>query len=319
MSTLEKIDKELLIGLEQIPDLSCLSESYQDLREQIESFRNSQTLTAIEGVEVESCMIPSRFDSHQIELMVYRPLTASKEHPAVLHIHGGGYVLGHPFDCHAHNLQLAREVQCTVIATSYRLAPDHQAPAQLQDCYSALSWVFDNLESLNIDGQKVAISGDSAGGGLAAALAIYARDRGEHPICFQLLNAPMLDDRTCTRSDLNPHVGEFVWPQAANRFGWKSLLGCEPGQKTVPDYSVAARTEDLSGLPPTYITIGSHDLFLQENIEYATRLLANGVTAELHVLPAAFHGFEVAADAHLTKTSLAARHAAFKRAFYTSQ
>ena len=156
--------------------------------------------------------------------------------------------------------------------------------------------------------------GESAGGGLAAALALLARDRGEYPIAFQLLDAPMIDDRTCVRPP-HPVAGEFVFTPASNRFGWRCLLGEEPGGDGVSPYAAAARAEDLSGLPPAFIATGALDLFLDENLDYAARLARAGVPIELHVYPGAPHGYALAGSAQVTRTATRDKLDALRRAF----
>ena len=155
--------------------------------------------------------------------------------------------------------------------------------------------------------------------GLAAALALLARDRGEVPICFQLLTYPMLDDRTATTATPNPFTGEFVWTPEANRFAWSALLGHEPGVAGVSPYAAAARATDLSGLPPAYISVGALDLFVDEDIAYAQRLLRAGVPTELHIIPGAYHAFEMAFEAPITVAAQGERRTALARAFRTAQ
>jgi triacylglycerol lipase len=152
---------------------------------------------------------------------------------------------------------------------------------------------------LGIDPARIAVEGESAGAGLAAALTLLARDRGEFAIIHQHLIYPMLDDRTCV-AETHPYAGEFVWTPESNLFGWSSLLGCAPGGNGISCYAAAARAEDLSGLPSTFIAVGALDLFAQEDIEYARRLIQAGVPTELHVYAGAYHGFELAADAQVS-------------------
>lgn len=170
----------------------------------------------------------------------------------------------------------------------YKLAPEAVFPTALEQNYATLAWLHQNAGHLGVDAARIAISGDSAGGGHAAALAIAARDRKEFPIAFQCLIYPMLDDRTGSTHRVPPHIGHFVWTEAANRFGWSSLLGIPAGSSSVPPGSVPARVKDLSGLPPTFIGVGSIDLFCEEDMEYAKRLALSGVRAELFVVPGAW-------------------------------
>jgi len=251
----------------------------------------------------EERLIPGPQGAPDIRVLVYTPPRPAKNPcPALLNIHGGGYVMGVPEQNDLANRDRALRLGCKVIATSYRLAPETPWPGALEDCYAALCWMHANAGSLGIDPERIAISGESAGGGHAAALAIHARNMArKNPqaprICFQLLDAPMLDDRTGTTADEHPFAGEFLWRPELNRFGWQALLGREPGGSDVPEAAVPARVADLSGLPPTCITIGSLDLFLEESLEYARRLTRAGVLVELHVIPGGFHGYTIAKDA----------------------
>jgi acetyl esterase/lipase len=165
-----------------------------------------------------------------------------------------------------------------------------------------------------VDASRIAIGGASAGGGLAAALALLARDRGEVPVAFQLLIFPMLDDRTAVTADAHPYTGEFVWTTETNYFGWSSLLGHEPGGEGVSPYAAAARAESLEGLPPAYISVGSIDLFLEEDLEYARRLMRAGVPTELHVYPGAFHGYQGVPDAWMSRAEVENVTEALRRA-----
>jgi acetyl esterase/lipase len=218
-----------------------------------------------------------------VNVRLFRPSSASGAGPALLWIHGGGYVIGSPAQDDALCRRYARELGATVASVDYRLAPKHPYPAPLEDCYSALKWLA-RLRS--VDPDRVAIGGASAGGGLAAALALLARDRAEVPLAAQLLVYPMLDDRTVDRKDLD-HPGHRLWNQSSNKFGWACYLG-----DADPDIAVPARREDLSGLPPAWMGVGTLDLFHDEDLAYAERLKAAGVPCEVEVVSGAFHGFD---------------------------
>lgn len=177
----------------------------------------------------------------------------------------------------------------------------HKMPlCQLQDCYSGLKWCIEHAEELGIDTQKVAVGGSSAGGGLAAGLALYIRDQKEFEIHHLRLMRPMLDDRTSTAPE-HPYAGEFIWTKQSNYFGWKSVLGDEPGQEEVSEYYVPARAKSLAGLPPTYINIGTLDLFIDEALVFAKQLAFDGVLVELHVYPGYHHMSPAFPDAHFSK------------------
>ncbi len=242
--------------------------------------------------------------------------TAGAHKPAVLHIHGGGYVTGSAAAGKRDLQQLSLTQNCVVVSVDYRLAPETAFPGSLNDNYAALKWLYTNADSLGVDSKRIAVKGESAGGGHAAALAIAARDRGEVPICFQVLIYPMLDDRTGSTRQLPPHDGHYIWTAASNRFGWSSLLGVPAGSAKVPAGAVPARVTNLAGLPPAFIGVGSIDLFAPEDIDYTQRLLLAGVPVELNVVPGAFHGFDgIVPDAPLSRAFTVAWNDALKRAF----
>jgi acetyl esterase/lipase len=188
-----------------------------------------------------------------------------------------------------------------VVGPAYRLGPETSYPGNVEDAYAALTWMVANAAELGIDTARIAVAGESAGGGLAAALALLVRDRGEYRFCHQQLIFPMIDDRTATRTDLSPMYGEFVWNNGSNHFGWASLLGQPPGSAGVSPYAAAARAESLKGLPPVFMATGALDLFTEENLDYAKRLMADGVPVELHVYPGAPHAFMQAVNARVTR------------------
>lgn len=232
-----------------------------------------------------------------VGVRLHRPAGVDQPGPALLWIHGGGYVIGTAQQDDALCHRFVRELGVTVAAVDYRLAPEHPYPAPLEDCYSALTW----LAALPaIDPARVAIGGASAGGGLAAALALLARDRGEITPTLQLLAYPMLDDR----SGVNPKSPDYrLWGPKSNHFGWAAYLG-----NADPKVAVPARHDDLSGLPPAWIGVGTHDLFHDEDVTYADRLTAAGVPCQIEVVPGAFHGFD-----------LVVPKAAVSKAFFASQ
>jgi len=232
----------------------------------------------------------------------------------LLWMHGGGYIMGSPEQEDLMVKHMVSAIGCVAVSVDYRLAPETRHPGPVEDCYAALKWLHTHASELGVDPTRIAIAGSSAGGGLAAALGLLARDRGEIPLAFQLLIAPMLDDRTCTLAEPHPYTGEFIWTRENNRFGWTSLLGQEPGLADVSPYAAAARAEHLEGLPPTFINVGALDLFLEEDLEYARRLTRAGVPTEFHIYPGAYHGFRMVADAQVTQTAARDQLAALKRA-----
>jgi acetyl esterase/lipase len=245
--------------------------------------------------------VPGRSGATEIPILIIDQRPDQRNKPAVVYIHGGGYVLGSA-DSNLRNAQdIAQGTDSLVVSVDYKLAPEAVFPSALEQNYAALAWLHQHAGQLGVDAARIAICGDSAGGGHAAALAIAVRDRKEFSIAFQCLIYPMLDDRTGSTRRVPPHIGHFVWTEAANRFGWSSLLGIPAGSSSVPPGSVPARVKDLSGLPPTFIGVGSIDLFCEEDMEYAKRLALSGVRTELLVVPGAYHGFDVVArDARLS-------------------
>ncbi|MFG1608531.1 alpha/beta hydrolase [Actinoplanes sp. NPDC049265] len=227
------------------------------------------------------------------EVFVYQPKARALPSGALLYIHGGGYVIGHPSTYHPICSRIAAELGVLVVSVNYRKAVGDPFPAGLDDCFRALTWIHEQASALGIDPARIAVAGDSAGGGLAAALAQMAYDR-DVPLCFQGLIYPMLDDRTALRDD-HLGTGELVWTPASNRFGWTSYLGHRPGEAEPRAYAVPARRDDLTGLAPAWIGVGDLDLFHAEDVEYAGRLTLAGVPTDLVVVPGMYHG----ADAFL--------------------
>lgn len=291
----DMVDPSLLPGLDFMPPLDITVENLPAIRQGMEQMSAMAPEPQDSGVEWrdERIIAPA---GHELLVRIYRPIDAEGELPAILHVHGGGYVVGSVTTNHLSNIELALSTSALILSVDYRLAPETVAPGAVEDCYAALQWLHDSAEQLGIDRARTAVRGESAGGGLAAALALLARDRGGPAIAHQNLIYPMLDDRTCI-TRLPEHLGAFVWTPQANSFGWRSLLGQEPGSADISPYAAPARAEDLAGLPPAFICVGALDLFLVEDMDYARRLIEAGVAAELHVYPGAYHGFDVLQDA----------------------
>lgn len=249
-------------------------------------------------VRIKNVTIKRPSPKTKLRLRLYQPAAPVLPTPALLWLHGGGYVIGKPEMDDATCAQFVQELGLTVVSVDYRLAPTHPFPAGLDDSYQALTWLASQAQPLGIDPTRIAIGGKSAGAGLAAALAQLAHDRQGVQPTFQLLVYPMLDDRTVLRTELD-NGNHVAWTQTSNRFGWEAYLGQPGGAATVPAYAVPARREDLAGLPPTWLGVGTLDLFYDENVAYAQRLQAAGVACELVIVPGAFHGFDVF-DAQLT-------------------
>ncbi|WP_370289996.1 alpha/beta hydrolase [Nocardioides sp.] len=253
------------------------------------------TKPVADGVSMEERRIRGMDGRPDVTVVIYRP-AAPGPSGAVLWLHGGGFVAGHPAGDHALASGLAAELGAVVVAVDYRLAPEHPFPAALDDVTAALDWLAASADELGVDAARIAVAGASAGGGLAACLAQRALDEGGPALVVQCLVYPMLDDRT-TRSRRG--AGRIAWTPAANRFGWSAYLGGRGRTApTPPPHAVAARRDDLTGLPPAWIGVGTLDLFHDESVEYARRLGVARVPCELHVVPGMYHGADaVAPDA----------------------
>ncbi|KCZ94183.1 alpha/beta hydrolase [Hyphomonas johnsonii] len=297
MTTRHLVDPELLELAETFPSLDLRPDTLPAIRDMSAGMVVLGEPSAF-GVTRREVMVPGLGGAPDVRCLVYEPAAKGKDRPAFLHIHGGGYMLGAPEGSDVRNIRVAARLGAVVVSPAYRLAPETRYPGPLDDCAATLAWIVANAVPLGIDVSRIAVGGDSAGGGLAAGLALRARDEGLVRIAFQHLVYPMLDDRT-TADDatLDPVLGEFIWTPAANRAGWAAYLGGHTPQAP----AVPARASDLSGLPPTWIGIGGLDLFLDENISYARRLIAAGVTTEFIIYPAAYHGFQFELRAAVTQ------------------
>lgn len=235
-----------------------------------------------------------RGDGGEMLVKIYEPVKRSNDKlPAMLWIHGGGFVMGHP---DMDDLLCERFVQtanCVVVSVDYRLAPEHPYPAAIEDCYAGLVWMTAEAPSLGIDVKRVAIAGASGGGGLTAALALMARDKGGPSIIFQMPLYPMLDNRNETPSSYEITDAHATWSRSNNLTAWRMYLGEEKDTNELSPYAVPSRADNLAGLPPTYTCIGQLDLFRDETFDYVTRLAQAGVDVEINLYPGSFHCFEV--------------------------
>ncbi|MBF0815988.1 alpha/beta hydrolase [Microbacterium paludicola] len=221
---------------------------------------------------------------------VYTP-TGARSGAGLLWIHGGGLLFGDAKQDEALCLSTAERLGLVIVSANYRFAPEHPFPAAHEDVLSTWRWLIAHAAELGVDPERVVVGGESAGAGLAAALVQRIHDEGGVQPCGQWLFAPMLDDRTAARRELDAEQ-HFVWDNGRNREGWAGYLGAEPGAATVPDYAVPARRTDLSGLPPAFLTWGDIELFAGEDLAYAEALRAAGVSVTTDVVEGAPHGFE---------------------------
>ena len=241
----------------------------------------------------ERRMIPGPKGAPEVAVYIINAQPAGAMKPLLLHIHGGGFIVETAESQVAALQKTCEELDCIAVTVDYRLAPESPFPGSLEDNYAALRWLHASAHELGGDKRRIAVMGESAGGGHAAMLALAARDRHEFQLLAQILIYPMLDDRTGSTRVVPRTVGNIVWTPQLNRLGWRSLLGVPAGSNRVPAGSVPAREESLAGLPPTFIGVGAIDLFVEEDIQYAQRLIAAGVPTELLVIPGAFHGFDM--------------------------
>ena len=243
------------------------------------------------NVSVAKNVIRAKGDAPDVTIYVINAKAGSRR-AGILHTHGGGFVLGSAADSIFDLQNLATELDCAIVTVDYRLAPETTYAGSIEDNYAGLRWLYAHAEEVGVDSTRIAVMGESAGGGHAALLAIAARDRGEVPVAFQCLIYPMLDDRTGSTKQVPAPIGAILWTAEDNRFGWRSFLGQEPGGPSVPSKAVPARLDNLKGLPPAFIGVGAIDLFVQEDILYAQRLIDASVPTQLLVMPGAFHGFD---------------------------
>lgn len=238
-----------------------------------------------------------------LDIYLYDAKPGTSGRGALLHIHGGGMIIGSAKVMQHFPASLALTLGIPVASVEYRLAPEHPFPAPQEDCYTALQWLAKAAPELGVDPRRIGVTGESAGGGLAAAVALMARDRGGPALAAQFLTYPMLDHRT--GSDRcrwhNPMTGEFVWTRQANQVGWEALRGGYEPVDSRKGWFSPALADDLSGLPPSWIGTGSLDLFFDENLDYARRLVMAGVPVELHSYPGAIHAFTAMTEAAIGK------------------
>jgi acetyl esterase/lipase len=287
-----------------------LAQNYRNIRQQA----GAPAVQPASDVQVAKRLV--RASGSVPDVTVYVINAGGADRPAILHTHGGGFVLGDARSEIPGKQALAKTLDCVIVTVDYALAPEASYRVSAEQNYAALKWLHDNAPKLGVDRTRIAVMGESAGGGHAALLAIAARDRGEVPVAFQCLVYPMLDDRTGSGRMPKWPIGQLAWDVPANRFGWQSFLGQAPGTARVPAAAVPARTTSLAGLPPAFIGVGSIDLFVDEDVAYAMRLINAAVPTEVHVVPGAFHGFDsAAAGTSIAKQFTLAKTNSLRRAF----
>jgi acetyl esterase/lipase len=309
MNTRHLVDPELLPTLDAFPSMTLSAETLPMIRAAIPQMMAARALPDL-PVSSNIVHIPSSDAGRSIRCLLIQPLASKANMPAILHFHGGGHVLGVPEMDQPELMAWSAALGCLVLSVDYRLAPETPFPGPMEDGYAALRWLNEQSPRLNINTRRIAVSGGSAGGAMAACLCLMARDRGDYKIAFQHLEAPRLDDRLAAPEDANPFTGEFIWTRANSAFCREAYLG----KSTTHAYASAARADSLSGLPPAYISVGALDLFVDECLAYAARLTRAGVPVELIIYPGCFHGFKMASGASVTQRAEADNIHALRRA-----
>jgi acetyl esterase len=260
-------------------------------------------------------LVPGREGAPDVRVFVYDPPGTTGLRPAILHLHGGGMIAGRAELTIFGTAPIALAQGVVIVSVDYRLAPETAFPGPHEDCYAAFEWMFENAERLRVDPARIAVSGDSAGGGLAAAVTLMARDRGSYGIAAQFLTYPMLDCRTGGPDDpyRNSVTGALVWTSDRNRFCWDALRGTNPIDAARMTWFSPSLAADLRDLPPAWIGTGTLDLFFDENIEYARRLCAAGVSVDFHSYAGAVHGFNTQASTNIAKRFASAFEQAIQR------
>lgn len=314
MSRRDLIDPESLVPLDAL--LEVMPGGFNAIPDIVDRRAAVQQIFAmlpvVENPDVvkEDRTVPGPDGDPDITVRIYRPVDASDALPGIYFIHGGGMVLGDIAGEDATAAMLCAEIGAVVVSVEYRLAPEHPHPAPVEDCYAGLVWTAGNAAALGIDPDRLAIYGGSAGGGLTLGTALLARDRQGPALRFLMPIYPMIDDTNTTASSLEiTDVG--IWDRAGNVEAWQWYLGGKPADQ----YAAPTRAADVSGLPSTYIDVGTVDLFRDEDIAFAQRLMQAGVACELHVNPGSYHGSETfAPDAALSRRIWATRVAALRLA-----
>ena len=317
---LKLVDPELIPALEAIPEFDIWADL--TITRAVSMQRSNyiaSTLPSVVGV-TSSDYIVTQDNDQDVVVRVYRPEGHTQPLPSLLWIHGGGYCFGSMEGDDYTVRRMVEKIGCVVVSVDYRLAPEFPFPAPLNDCYAALTWVFDNADMLKVDASRIAVGGISAGGGLAAGLALLARDRAEVSVAFQALLCPMIDNNSTSESSFSI-TDKRIWNRRSNLQGWMHYLGRQTTSEEEPfvasKYAAPSHAGDLHGLPPAYIGIGSVDLFIDENREYAQRLNGSGVATQLEIFTGGYHGFEfMVPNAKVSRLARDTHYSAIKRALF---
>lgn len=294
MSTLHLVAPDYREAVSAIPAFDYDAQPIDDIRAAVAAVY-AQRYGPPRAVDKEVISLPGCNGAPDVRALLYRPPPREKPTPAILHIHGGAWIAGSPDMLASFCADIGQKHGVLVLSVDYRLAPETPFPGPLDDCFAALAWLHENAAELGVDPTSISVLGDSAGGNLAAGLALRARDEGRYPLRAQLLVYPALDDRTGGPDAPfdNPIAGEFVITREYMRAVWNARTDAAAPVGAALTYFAPARATDLAGLPATYIAVGSLDLFFDEGVDYAARLGRAGVPVELHVYDGVFHGFDL--------------------------
>lgn len=318
MTTFPTLDPELAAAVTMLPKVD-----FVDLPAARATFDSMiGTLLAdlsFDGVRLQELAVPGIGDDPDVTIRFFTPETVVGAIPVLLWIHGGGFAIGTAASSDPLCVEVARELGFAVASVEYRLAPETPFPGPVNDCYAALTYIHAHADELGIDPTRIAVGGQSAGGGLAAGTVLKARDEGIVPVAFQFLEIPELDDRLTTDS-MTTFVDTPMWHRPNAILSWQYYLGesySGPSDPDVSIYAAPARATDLGGLPPTYVSTMELDPLRDEGIEYALRLLRAGVSVELHSFPGTFHGSSLVATAEVSQRGSAEALTALKRGLRT--
>ncbi len=299
MAPIDKnVDPALSALVESFPPIDLGPETLAPFRAALAAMSVMPDPATHPDVRVEELQVPGTAPAAQsIRCLLYRPVKKAAS-AVLLHLHAGGLIMGAPEMDVARNIELVRATGCALLSVDYRLAPEHPHPAALEDCHAALVWLAARTKSLGITSERIGVIGESAGGGLAAALALTARDRKSAQLTCQVLIYPMLvpPEHSVDPSTPDPHTGRYIWTRASNRFAWSAYLA----GVSVDKATIAGLASDVSRLPPTFMAVGDLDLFVHDNLAYVGKLLTAGCSVDAHVYPGAVHGFDRAVEAPVT-------------------
>lgn len=301
MLTAKQVHPQLWEVLKNQPEIDFSRQNIPRTRAGFaEEFRNNPP-QHLKEVSIRDLHIPGPDQTHSVRVRIYSPAVQEEKLPALLWMHGGGYLIGFPELDDELCQRFVLKANCVVVSVDYRLAPEHPFPAAPEDCYAALCWLEKHADEVGVDPARIGIGGGSAGGGLAASVSLMARDRQGPALIFQMLFYPMLDDRNNTASSLEM-TDPRVWNHHSNHCAWEMYLG---GAGEVSPYAAPARAADLKGLPPAYLCVGELDPFRDEITNYVTRLRLAGISVTFDYYPACYHCFDMnAPEASISQTAV---------------